>query len=383
MDHVETLLAGLDNVTDEGYGGLVPAIHPGVTSTQGSVSGALNYARSGNPTAEHAESVMAKLESGVQAALFNSGVSAAWAILSTLKSDDCLILEEECYYEFRNIMSSYCEQHNVRLIFIDLNDHQRLESALQQNTVKIVWAETATNPLWKVIDITEVAALTHRYHARLVVDATVSTPLAIKPLELGADIVLHSATKYLNGHGDLTAGFLVTRVNDAWWSSLLWFRTSSGTVLQPFDSWLLMRGMRTLGLRFPRACDNAMKIANFLSNHPAIEAVHYPGLKSDLWYNNAQRQLNSLMGAMLSFRVKGGAGVAQRIVNSTRVFRHSTSLGSTESLIEHRSSTEGKGSRCPENLIRLSVGIENDGDLITDLMQAIEMHFQPLAVHSK
>jgi cystathionine gamma-synthase len=382
MEHVETLLAGLDHFTDEANGGLVPAIQPAVTSQILPGQGALHYARSGNSTARLAEKLMIKLESGADAALFNSGVSAAWAVLSTLKTGDSLIVEEECYYEFRNIMSAYCAQHQIQLIFVNLNDSEVLEQALRCHKVNVVWAETATNPLWKVIDITQVAALAHRYHARLVVDATVSTPLAINPLLLGADIVLHSATKYLNGHGDLTAGFLITREVDAWWESMMWFRTSSGTVLQTLDAWMLLRGMRTLALRFRRACDNAEKLAQALLKHPAVREVHYPGLEGDQWYNNAERQMNGFYGAMLSFRLYGGVAAASTISTLTRTIRHSTSLGSTESLIEHRQSTEGELSRCPVDLVRLSVGIENSDDLIADLNQALDAISLQIPVHS-
>lgn len=382
MDHVETLLAGLDHFTEDNNGGLVPAIQPAVTSQSLLGSGALQYARSGNPTARLAEKLMIKLESGAEAAVFNSGVSAAWAVLSTLKAGDCLIVEEECYYEFRNIMSAYCKQHSIKLLFINLDDSTELEQALSTNDVKLVWAETATNPLWKVIDIPQVAALSHRYAARLVVDATVSTPLAINPLLLGADLVLHSATKYLNGHGDLTAGFLVTReVNDLW-EAIIWFRTSSGTVLQALDAWLLLRGMRTLSLRFQRACSNTLKLAQALQSHPAISEVHYPGLENDPWHNNAIQQMNELHGAMLSFRMHGGVAAAKVISSLTRTIRHSTSLGSTESLIEHRQSTEGDKSRCPADLVRVSIGIENYEDLISDLKQALDTVNLMTMVHS-
>ncbi|WP_416414595.1 trans-sulfuration enzyme family protein [Pantoea sp. App145] len=372
MEHVETLLAGLDHFTDDANGGLVPAIQPAVTSQILPGQGALHYARSGNSTSRLAEKLMTKLESGAEAALFNSGVSAAWAVLSTLKHGDSLIVEEECYYEFRNIMLAYCTQHQIQLIFVDLNDNEALEQVLRCHQVNVVWAETATNPLWKVIDIAQVAALVHRYQARLVVDATVSTPLAINPLQLGADIVLHSATKYLNGHGDLTAGFLVTREVDEWWELMMWFRTSSGTVLQTLDAWMLLRGMRTLALRFRHACDNAEKLAQALLQHPAVREVHYPGLEGDPWYSNAQRQMNGFYGAMLSFRLHGGVTAASLISTLTRTIRHSTSLGSTESLIEHRQSTEGDQSRCPADLVRLSVGIENSDDLIADMQQALD-----------
>ncbi|HCB0627823.1 TPA: PLP-dependent transferase [Klebsiella variicola subsp. variicola] len=370
MNNFDTLLAGLDHYTDSITGGLVPSIHTGVSSRTIMNDAAINYIRSGNPTTQLAEDILTKMEGGASAAAFNSGVSAAWALLLTLKPHDTIIVEKDCYYEFFKIMSDFCHQQQITIIFIDLSDYDALETALAGRDIEFVWAETATNPLWKIVDIARVAHLVRRYASRLIVDSTVSTPLAVQPLALGADMVLHSATKYLNGHGDLTAGFLVCKENDRWWQQILNFRTSAGLILQPMEAWLLVRGMRTLALRYGKASANAQQLANWMLKQSAVIEVFYPGITADDSSELARVQMNNLYGAMLSFRMKDGAAAARRLPKLTRVFRNSTSLGSTESLIEYRKDTEGKESSCPDDLVRLSVGIENGMDLIDDLGQA-------------
>ncbi|MBZ6550775.1 PLP-dependent transferase, partial [Klebsiella variicola] len=348
------------------------SIHTAVSSRTIMNDAAINYIRSGNPTTQLAENILTKMEGGASAAAFNSGVSAAWAVLLTLKPHDAIVVEKDCYYEFFKIMSDFCSQHQITIYFIDLSDYDALETALAGRAISFVWAETATNPLWKIVDIARVARLAKRYASRLIVDSTVSTPLSVQPLALGADIVLHSATKYLNGHGDLTAGFLVCKENDYWWQQILNFRTSAGLILQPMEAWLLVRGMRTLALRYGKASANAQQLANWMLTQSAIAEVFYPGIAANESADLARVQMNNLYGAMLSFRVKNGAVAARILPKLTKLFRNSTSLGSTESLIEYRKDTEGEESSCPDDLLRLSVGIENGLDLINDLAQAFD-----------
>lgn len=374
MNNFNTLLAGLDHYTDNPTGGLVPSINPAVTFSRGNDSAALNYSRSGNATTVIAEQIMMKMECGEGAALFNSGVSAAWAILLTLSPGDTIIVEHDCYYEFRNIMISFCNQHHITILFLDLNELDILEESLSCRKISFVWAETSTNPLWKVIDIKKVSDIVKKYSSRLIIDATVSTPLSVQPLTLGADIVLHSATKYLNGHGDLTAGFLICTVKDEWWEKIMNIRTGTGLILQSFDAWLLLRGMRTLSLRFSRACSNAYLLARWLTKQKEVSHVFYPGLESTPSFNLATEQFNGIYGAMVSFRLTSGADAAYAVTGSTEIFRNSTSLGSSESLIEYRKGTEGEYSSCPDDLIRLSVGIEDPNDLLQDLEHAIKKH---------
>lgn len=374
MNNFNTLLAGLDHYTDGTTGGLVPSLHPGVTSGSVSDHAALNYSRSSNTTSTVAEKIMMKMECGASAALFNSGVSAAWAILLTLVPGDTIIVENDCYYEFRNIMMSFCTQHHITILFLDLTELDVLEKSLYDREISFVWAETSTNPLWKVIDIQKVSQIVSKYSTRLIIDSTVSTPLAVQPLTLGADIVLHSATKYLNGHGDLTAGILICKVKDEWWEKIINIRTSAGLILQSFEAWLLLRGMRTLSLRFAKACSNADMISRWLTQQPEVRSVFYPGLESSPSFALARGQFNGMYGAMVSFRLVAGADMARAVAGSTEVFRNSTSLGSSESLIEYRKGTEGNDSSCPDDLIRLSVGIEDLNDLLNDLERTIKKH---------
>ncbi|MGB9095913.1 trans-sulfuration enzyme family protein [Erwinia sp.] len=371
MSKNATLLAGLGHYADPQNGGLVPPIQSSVTSVIDGSEGALGYARSGNSAVLLAESLLNTLEKGQGCAFFNAGASAAWAVLATLKPGDGVILEADCYYEFRSIISRYCERLGIALTLVDLCNLEAVEQATRQGHTNLIWAELPTNPLWKIADIQAVATLAHQVGARLIVDATVATPLWLNALKLGADVVLHSATKYLNGHGDLTAGALVTAKQDAWWQEITAYRTASGSVLPSMEAWLLLRGMRTLSLRVERASENTLKIARWLAQQPAVSVVHYPGLEQNPHFPLAQAQFAGGFGAMLSFQLRAGAKAASEFCLRTSVFRHSTSLGSTESLIEHRRSTEGEGSRCPDDLLRLSVGIEDSDDLLADLAQAL------------
>lgn len=367
-----TLLAGLGHYTCPQSGGLVPPVQSSVTSVIDGSEGALGYARSGNSSVLLAESLLNTLEHGQGCAFFNAGATAAWAVLSTLTPGDGVILEADCYYEFRTIISRYCQRQGIAITLVDLCNLEAVGQATRQGHTNLIWAELPTNPLWKIADIAALAKVAHRVGARLVVDATVATPLWLNALTLGADVVLHSATKYLNGHGDLTAGALVTARPDAWWQEIIAYRTASGSVLPAMEAWLLLRGMRTLSLRVERASENALKIARWLAQQPGVSGVHYPGLEQNPHFARAEAQFSGGFGAMLSFQLNVGAKAAAAFCRRTRVFRHSTSLGSTESLIEHRRSTEGEGSRCPDDLLRLSVGIEDCADLLADLAQALD-----------
>jgi cystathionine gamma-synthase len=238
--------------------------------------------------------------------------------------------------------------------------------------VDVVWIETPTNPTWDVIDIAAAARATHRAGGVLVVDSTVAPPVTTRPLGLGADFVFQSATKYLNGHSDVTAGALTSVAHHELWDEIQEVRIFHGSVLSPFDAWLLMRGLRTLGVRYRRASESALAIATHFVDHPAIEKVLYPGIPSNPGYAAATSQMSDGFGGMLSILVKGGEGSARRLATNTRLFTTATSLGGTESLIEHRASVEGPNSIVAKNLVRVSVGLENPDDLIADLEQALK-----------
>lgn len=368
--HAATILAQLDHVTDPSTGGLVPSIHPGVTHARPGSAIAMGYARSGNSGAALVEKILGQLEHGAAAAAFGAGAAAAQAVLSTLRPGDRIVIDTALYYEFGRMIRAFAERFGVTLIQADLCDLDAVSSGLGATPARLVWAECPSNPLWRVPDIAALAELARRHGARLVVDATAATPVLCRPLTLGADLVLHSATKYLNGHGDLVAGLLVTARSDSWWQEILAARESHGSILPPFEAWLLLRGMRSLALRMERVSATALGLASWLARQPGIHEVHYPGLPQHPQHAAALRQFHGGFGGMLSFEL-GDASEALAVCGRTTIFRQSTSLGSPESLIEHRLSTEGEHSDCPPGLIRLSVGLEHPEDLLADLSGAL------------
>lgn len=368
-----TILAQLDHFTDVATGALVPPLHLGVTSrpTGAQADGASYYGRSGNTAALLVESVMATLEGGAAAAAFTSGSAAAQALLANLQPGDHVLFDTGTYYEFARIFRAFGQRWGVAVDRVDLTDLDAVRAALRPGQTRLIWSECPTNPLWRVPDIAALAALAHAAGALLLVDATVATPILCTPLRLGADLVLHSATKYLNGHGDVLAGVLVAAADGPGWDAIIEARTRHGSVLPPFEAWLLLRGMRTLALRMERISASCFRLAETLAAHPAVTAVHYPGLPADPWHLMAAQQFACGFGGMISFQTGGSPADAVAVCDRFRVFRRATSLGSTESLVEHRLTTEGLGSDCPPTLIRLSVGLEDAGDLIADLEQAL------------
>lgn len=371
--HAATILAQLDHVTDAATGGLVPSIHPGVTHARPGSDGALGYARSGNSGAGLVESLLAQLDRGAAAAAFGAGAAAAQAVLATLRPRDRVLIDSGVYYEFGRIIAAFAERFGLELVRADLADLDAVAGALGAAPTRLVWAECPSNPLWRVPDMAELAALAHDHGTRLLVDATAATPVLCRPLTLGADLVLHSATKYLNGHGDLVAGVLVAARDDAWWREMLAAREAHGSILPPFEAWLLLRGMRSLALRMERVSETAGALAVWLAGQPRVGAVHYPGLPQHTQHELARRQFEAGFGGMLSFELEDAAA-AIALCSRARVFRRSTSLGSCESLIEHRLSTEGEGSDCPPGLVRLSIGLEHHEDLREDLRQMLQGH---------
>ena len=368
--HAATILAQLDHVADPVTGALVPAIQPGVTHRRSGDGGATGYARSGNSGAALVETILRKLEDGSAAAAFGAGAAAAQAVLATLRPGDRVLIDTGLYYEFGRIVAAFAARFGLELERVDLCDLDRAAQGLAAAPTRLVWAECPSNPLWRVPDIAALSQLAHRHGARLLVDATAATPVLCRPLRMGADLVLHSATKYLNGHGDLVAGVLVAARRDPLWDEIILARETHGSILPPFEAWLLLRGMRSLALRIEHVSRTAMALASWLTLQPAIRAVHYPGLPRHPQHQLAQRQFEGGFGGMLSFEMEDAAAAAALCARA-EVFRHSTSLGSPESLIEHRLSTEGAGSDCPPGLLRLSIGLEHHDDLREDLRQML------------
>jgi len=331
-----------------------------------------SYSRSGNPSWEVLEQVCAELDGGAEAKCFASGMAAVCAFFETVNSGEHVVAPRVMYHGSQDWLRRISEKRAIGLSFFDAGDIEKLREAVQPGKTSVVWIETPVNPTWDVIDIAAAAEIAHAAGAILAVDGTVASPVTTRALEYGADIVFHSATKYLNGHSDVVAGILVTKELNQRWEEIKLVRTLMGGVLGPFEAWLLLRGMRTLFVRFNQASQSALRLAQHFENDPRLQRVLYPGLESHPGHEIAKRQMTHGFGAMVSLLVNGGAEEAKRIAGNTRLFVRATSLGGVESLIEHRASVEGPHSAVPQNLLRLSIGIENCQDLIDDLELSLE-----------
>ena len=329
------------------------------------------YARADNPTFDQAETTLAALDGGAKALIFSSGMSAATACFLALSPGDHVVVPKVMYWSLRNWLATFATHWGLKVDFVDADRTDAVAAAVRPGATKLVWLETPANPTWAVSDIAAVADIAHKAGALLGVDSTVATPVLTRPIELGADIVMHSATKYLNGHSDIIAGALVGAKDDAHWARLRALRAQLGTILGQTEAWLLMRGMRTLFPRVEWACRSAAALAEKFAGHPMVAEVLYPGLPSFAGHVVAQRQMKGGFGGMLSVRVKGGERAAIATAARVELWKRATSLGGVESLIEHRASIEGPGTPCPPDLLRLSVGMEDSGDLFSDLDQAL------------
>ncbi|MBL8699988.1 MAG: aminotransferase class I/II-fold pyridoxal phosphate-dependent enzyme [Alphaproteobacteria bacterium] len=370
----ETLAVQIGHFTDAQNGAIVPPVAPSTTfarDAEGKLPAGLRYSRYGNPTVILAEQTLAKLEGGKEARLFASGLAACAAILGTIRAGQHILAPRIMYHGAQDLMRRIAAAHGAELGFFDAADPNGLRAGLRANTA-MVWIESPINPTWDVIDIAAAAEAAHAAGAILVIDSSVAPPVTTRPLALGADIVFHSASKYLNGHSDVMAGVLVTNALDARWQDVIETRNLTGGVLGAFEAWLLIRGLRTLFLRFARSSANALAIARHFERHPMVEAVLYPGLESHPGHAVAKRQMTNGFGGMLSIKVRGGFDEAQLVWRSLRVFLSAASLGGVESLAEHRAAVESPNSVVPRNLLRLSAGIESADDLIADLAQALD-----------
>jgi cystathionine gamma-synthase len=329
------------------------------------------YARADNPTFDQAEATLAALENAAAALVFSSGMSAATTCFLALSPGDHIVAPKVMYWALRNWLATFAVHWGLKVDFIDADRSDAIASAVRANVTKLVWIETPANPTWCVTDIAAAARIAHAAGALLAVDSTVATPVLTRPIELGADIVMHSATKYLNGHSDIIAGALAGARDDAYWTRLKTIRAQLGTILGQTEAWLLMRGMRTLFPRVDWACRSAGTLAERFAAHPMVEQVLYPGLPSFAGHAIARRQMQGGFGGMLSVRVKGGERAAVATAARVELWKRATSLGGVESLIEHRASIEGPGTPCPTDLLRLSVGVEDADDLFRDLDQAL------------
>ena len=371
----ETISAQALRQIDAMTGGLTPAIHPSSTFVRDEnyqlIDARHSYSRDENPGYAIAEEVLAELEGAPAALLFSSGMAAAMAVVQSLRPGDQIVAPRVMYWGLRNWLIRFCDTWGLGLDLFDSADPDALADTVREGKTKLVWIETPCNPTWDVIDIAAAAEIAHASGAWLAVDSTVSTPVLTQPIKHGADIVMHSATKYLNGHCDIVAGALATAREDDLWRRVCEVRTQAGAILGSFEAWLLQRGMRTLFLRVRKACESALKLAEHFEGHANVEAVIYPGLPDHPGHAVARRQMDGGFGGMLCLQVKGGAEAALSVAKRCKVFTRATSLGGVESLIEHRYTIEGEGSPVPRDWLRLSIGIESVDDLIADLEQAL------------
>lgn len=375
MASPETIAAQARHSIDDATGALVPPLHTSTTYARDEgyrLPAAHEYTRDDNPTYRAPEQLLADLEGGADARLFASGMAAATAAVQALVRPGArLVASRAMYHGLRLWMTEWCQAWNVDLELVDATDLDALRAAVQRGPTSLVWIETPANPTWDVVDIAAAAEIARAAGARLAVDSTVATPVHTRPLALGADLVMHSATKALNGHSDVLAGALAAARDDEAWQRVRRLRRTQGAVLGPFEAWLLLRGMRTLFVRVERASSTALELARRLSGHARVERVLYPGLESHPGHLVAARQMKGGFGAMLSILVKGGAEDALRVAGRLKVFLRATSLGGVESLVEHRASVEGPGTLAPPSLLRLSIGLESVDDLWADLDEAL------------
>lgn len=367
-----TELAQAGDVLDPETRAIVPPIHPSTTFArdQDYALGNYSYGRDSTPTVHLVERLMARLEGAAASSVFASGQAAATAVFEGVPKGQRIVAPRVMYHGLQVWLRRIASQRGLTLDVFDASMPGGLEAVIIPGETAIVWVETLSNPTWDVTDIAKAADTAHEAGARLVVDATVTPPVTIRPIELGADIVFHSATKYLNGHSDIMGGVLSTEAEDDHWHDILTVRNLVGGVMGPFEAWLLMRGMRTLALRYEKASASALKLAQHFEKHPAMASVLYAGLPSHQGHETAARQLTGGFGGMLSLRLKGGEDVARTLATRTKLFRPATSLGGVESLIEHRIAVEPAESAVPRDLLRLSIGIEDANDLINDLEAA-------------
>ncbi|MGI9388005.1 MAG: trans-sulfuration enzyme family protein [Methyloligellaceae bacterium] len=372
---VASRLAQISHYIDPVTGAIVPPIHASSTFARDEnyeLTSKYTYARYQTPIYDPVEQLMAELDDGSDALLFASGLAVATAVFETVKPGQQILAPIVMYHGLQDWLRRISKHRNIELTLYDATDHDALRETIQPGRAAIVWVETLLNPTWDVVDIEGTARIAHNAGAILAVDSTVTPPVTTKPLELGADIVFHSATKYLNGHSDITGGVLVSKIADERWEEIKTVRKLVGGVMGPFEAWLLLRGLRTLALRYQRSSETALRIAQHLANHAVVEKTLYPGLPSHPGYEIASAQMFGGFGGMLSLCVKGGAEEAIRVATAVKMLIPATSLGGVESLIEHRASVEGDHSTVAGNLLRLSIGIEDVDDLISDLDQALE-----------
>jgi cystathionine gamma-synthase len=383
---IETLAVHAGHTIDPATGAVSAPIHLSTTferDVEGTYSRGFMYTRNNNPNREALERGVSILEGGEVAAAFGSGTAAAMALFQALAPGDHVLAHVDAYYGTSRLLREIFLRWGLEADFVDMSNLEEVKKALRPQT-KLAWAETPSNPLLKIVDLAAVAEIVHDAGALCVCDNTWA-PVLQRPFDVGADLILHSTTKYFGGHCDVAGGIVVAKKESEFFQRVRAIQYSGGAVPSPFDCWLILRGMGTLPWRMRAHSENGIKVAEFLAQHRKVESVHYPGLRSHPGYDIARRQMSihstgapttagrqdKSFGGMLSFQVKDGRDAAMSVASKTKIFIRATSLGGVESLIEHRASIEGPGTTSPENLLRLSIGLENADDLIEDLDQAL------------
>ncbi len=365
---------------DEATGAVVPPLHPASTFVQHAAGEwrDYDYSRSGNPTRTNAQETIAALESGCGALLFASGMAATHTVTMLLQSGDNIVAGTDTYGGTYRLLHQICDRSGITVSHAPTHDLAALDAAMTNET-KLVWIESPGNPLLSITDIAACAEIAHRHGALLGVDSTFATPVLTRPLELGADIVMHSATKYLGGHSDLMAGALVTR-DQGLLDQLYFITNATGNALNPWEAFLLSRGMKTLDIRVRHQCESAAHLAEYLSSLPQVRRVLYPGMTDHPGHQVAKQQMDGMFGAMMSIELAGGFEIAKSFVESTKLFQLAVSLGAVESLIEQPASMshasyareDRLAHGITDSLVRLSIGLEDVDDLREDLEQALQ-----------
>jgi cystathionine gamma-synthase len=371
---LETLtVQGMGRVADP-YREIVPPVHVSTTyerGADGTYPGGRIYSRADNPTFDQVEALIGSLEGAAGALVFGSGQAAAAALFQSFAPGDRVLAPRNMYWGLRNWIAQFATTWGLTLDFYANGSTDELAAKTRALQPHLIWIETPANPTWDITDIAAAGELAREVGAIVGVDSTAATPMLTRPIELGAHIVMHSATKYLNGHSDVIAGALATARDDALWQRIRNVRSGGGAMLGPFEAWLLLRGMRTLHLRVAAACANAQAIAERMHGHRKLSHVLYPGLPGHPGHATAAKQMNGGFGGMMSLRLRDGEEAAKTFTARLKVLKRATSLGSVESLAEHRASVEGPGTMCPPDLVRISIGVEHVDDLIGDLEQAL------------
>ncbi|MBS0557830.1 MAG: aminotransferase class I/II-fold pyridoxal phosphate-dependent enzyme [Proteobacteria bacterium] len=368
----ETLAVHAGAEPDAATGAVAPPIHLSTTFAHGPAAERIagyEYQREGSPTQDRWETALAALEGGAAALAFASGMAAITAMLETLPNDARILIPDDCYTGLRVLAHEFLGRRGIVATVVDMGDLNAVRTA-SAGGIALIWVETPSNPRLQVADIAALAQIAHAHGAALVCDNTFASPVLQQPLALGADVVMHSTTKYFGGHSDVLGGALVFARRDAHFDAVAHRRYITGAILSPFSAWLLLRGCRSLPARMAWHCRNARVVAEFLARHARVERVNWPGLPTHPNHAVADRQMRDF-GGMLSVAIRGGREAALAVASKVKLFTNATSLGGCESLIEHRASVEGEHPTSPQDLLRLSVGLEHPDDLVADLAQAL------------